>query len=514
MKSDTKLQLEAWQEVARHPDLREALHGIALALAGHAPLARVLVRRIDLKRQHLETIALVALEPALVAPSATRTSCSPAELTQLLTWGRQGRVLSSRDAGAASLVARMVPEGVAGDLLAGPLSDEGSPAGLVLLTAPPGRTFERDHAELLAAILDPLSAALENHRRLRELERLRDAVEADRRALLDRLGRQDIVDSIVGAESGLRGAIERVDQVAPTDTPALILGEAGNGREAIARTIHMRSPRSGAPFVRVNCSSIPRELMAVELFGVEPDAAAVHESGRRGRIEPADGGTLFLDEVSALSPAAQTQLLKLLTEGSFARVGAQHRNSIDVRLVLATQYDLPALVAQGKFRHDLWEHISVFPIDLPPLRERPEDIPALAAHFAWRAGQRLGGAPLVVPPESLDLLLSYSWPGNVRELAAVIERAAVLGDGKRLEIEAAMGFAGLPRVAGASAADTFASLEAGIVRHIEAALRATHGRVDGPRGAAALLGVNPNTLRSRMRRMGIDWKRFRARGGE
>jgi len=508
------LQLKAWQEVARHPDLREALRGIALAFAEHAPLALALVRRIDLKRQHLETIAVVALDPGFVPPSATRSPRSPADLTHLLTWGRQDRVLSSRDPEAASLLARLVPDGVAGDLLAGPLSDEGSPAGLVLLAAAPGRTLGPDHAELLAATLEPLSAALENHRRLRELERLRDAVEADRRALLDRLGRQDIVDSIVGAESGLRGAIERVDQVAPADTPALILGEAGNGREAIARTIHMRSPRASAPFVRVNCSSIPRELMSAELFGVEADALAGHESGRRGRIERADGGTLFLDEVSALSPASQTQLLRLLIEGSFARAGAQHRNSIDVRLVLATQHDLPALVAQGKFRQDLWEHISVFPIHLPPLRERPEDIPALAAHFAWRAGQRLGGAPLVVPPESLDLLLSYSWPGNVRELAAVIERAAVLGDGKRLEIEAAMGFAGLPRAAGPSAADTFASLEAGIARHIEAALRATHGRIEGPRGAAALLGINPNTLRSRMRRMGIDWRRFRARGAE
>jgi transcriptional regulator with GAF, ATPase, and Fis domain len=512
MQSIESLQLKAWQEVARHADLREALRGVALALAERAPLALALVRRIDLKRQRLETIAVVALNPDFVPPTATRTSCSPSDLTRLLTWGRQGRVLSSRDAEAASLLELIVPEGVTGDLLAGPLNDEGSPAGLLLLAAAPGCTLRGDDAELLTAILDPLTAALENHRRMRELERLRDAVEADRSALLDRLGRQDIVDSIVGAESGLRGAIERIDQVAPTDTPALILGEAGNGREAIARTIHTRSLRADAPFVRVNCSSIPRELMSAELFGVEPGALSGHESGRRGRIERADGGTLFLDEVSALSAPAQTQLLKLLTEGSFARVGAQHRSSIDVRLVLATQHDLPALVAQGKFRQDLWEHISVFPIHLPPLRERPEDIPALAAHFAWRAGQRLGGAPLVTPPESINLLLSYSWPGNVRELATVIERAAVLGDGKRLEIEAAMGFAGLPRPTGASPADTFASLEAGIARHIEAALRGTHGRIEGPRGAAALLGVNPNTLRSRMRRMGIDWRQFRGLG--
>jgi DNA-binding NtrC family response regulator len=184
---------------------------------------------------------------------------------------------------------------------------------------------------------------------------------------------------------------------------------------------------------------------------------------------------------------------------------------VDVRVICASNMDLREAIRRGRFLVDLFYRLNDFSVQLPPLRERPEDIPALAAHFAWRAGKRLGGAPLVPPPEAIDLLLSYSWPGNVRELAAVIERAAILGDGKRLEIEAAMGFAGLPRASGASLSDTFAGLEAAIVRHIEAALRATRGRIEGPRGAAALLGVNPNTLRSRMRRMGIERKRFRER---
>jgi transcriptional regulator with GAF, ATPase, and Fis domain len=450
----------------------------------------------------------------VTSPAPTpRTACTASDLTRLLVWVRQGRVIRARDAGAEDirLMDLLRPAGVAGDALAGPLSAGETEFGALVFVAAPGRNFGPRDAELLGALLPAFGVALANHARWRELERLRDAVEADRLALLDRLGRQDIVDSIVGAETGLRPAIERVDEVAPTDAPVLILGEAGNGREAIARTVHNRSPRAALPFVRINCSGIPRELVPVELFGAAPGAPAGAESTRRGRVERADGGTLFLDEVSVLPPAVQAQLVTLLTEGAFTRPGARHRTPIDVRLVCATQHDLAALVEQGRFRRDLWERISAFPIHLPPLRERPEDIPALAAHFAWRAGKRLGGAPLVPPPEAIDLLLSYSWPGNVRELAAVIERAAILGDGKRLEIEAAMGFAGLPRASGASLSDTFAGLEAAIVRHIEAALRATHGRIEGPRGAAVLLGVNPNTLRSRMRRMGIERKRFRER---
>jgi hydrogenase-4 transcriptional activator len=502
---DDNLQLQVWQEVARHPDLRDVLPIVARELASRMEISHALVRRVDLKRSCLDTIVVAAVRTGPDLPGPARAECSTAGLTRLLTWGRRGRILSPRDddSGPLDLI---LPAGIVGDALAGPLGDGDSLTGILLLLAPPGRLFHAVDRETLASILEALGVALTNHQRLRELERLRDAVEADRGALLERLGRQDIVDSIVGAETGLRPAIERVDAVAPTETPVLILGEAGNGREAIARTIHARSPRAAGPFVRINCSSIPRELMLIELFGVEPGAVSDHESGRRGRIERADGGTLFLDEVSALPLVVQAHLLKLMVEGSFARLGAPQRSAIDVRLVLATQHDLPALVSQGKFRADLWERISVFPIQLPPLRERPEDIPALAAHFAWRAGQRLGGAPLLPPPEAIDLLLSYSWPGNVRELAAVIERAAVLGDGKRLEIEAAMGFAGLPR-----GADTFAHLEAGIARHIEAALRATRGRIEGPRGAAALLGINPNTLRSKMRRMEIDWRSFRGR---
>jgi transcriptional regulator with GAF, ATPase, and Fis domain len=228
---------------------------------------------------------------------------------------------------------------------------------------------------------------------------------------------------------------------------------------------------------------------------------------------------LFLDEVGELPPQAQVRLLRILQDGSFERVGGQRTLHVDVRIVAATHRDLRAMVAEGSFREDLWYRIAVFPIELPPLRERPEDVPALANHFALRAATRFGTPPRIPTPEDLELLVDYPWPGNVRELAAVIERAVILGNGERLEVAKALGVAALPERAAARrapeprvAADAavFPTLDQAMARHIEAALARSHGRIEGPRGAAALLDINPHTLRARMRKLGVDWRRFRA----
>ena len=342
--------------------------------------------------------------------------------------------------------------------------------------------------------------------------------------LLSRLDRQDITDTVVGEQTGLKDVMDRVDQVASSDVPVLILGETGSGKEVIARAIHARSKRIAGPILRVNCGAIPPELIDSELFGHERGSFTGAAGMRKGWFECADGGTLFLDEIGELPLAAQVRMLRILQDGSFERVGGQSQLTADVRIVAATHADLHAMVAQRRFREDLWYRISVFPIHLPSLRQRQADIPVFAAHLAARSGKRLGGHELVPTAQDMALLQAYSWPGNVRELAAVIERAAILGGGRRLEIARALGLAvsavetttsppqSPPPVDGLSqhqGGAPFSSLNDQTIQHIEAALTRSHGRVSGPFGAARLLGINPDTLRSRMRKMGIDLKRFR-----
>jgi len=401
---------------------------------------------------------------------------------------------------------------VRGDVLVLPLVDGDELIGCAVAVG--GRGELQPHARRWAQLREPLTAALRAEQRRQEIERYRSALEADRQALLTRLDRQEISEAVVGARGGLRTVVDRVLQVAGTDVPVLLLGETGTGKEVIAREIHRHSPRAGGPVVRVNCGAIAPGLIDSELFGHERGSFTGAVSERAGWFERADGGTLFLDEIGELPVEAQVRLLRVLQDGTFERVGGRRTRTVDVRIVAATNRDLHAMVQAGTFREDLWYRVSVFPIRLPPLRERRDDIPALAEHFARRAGKRLGGAPLVPTPADIQLLVDYPWPGNVRELAAVIERAAILGGGHRLEIGAALGVPTLgpatqPDGRSSPAEPRLATLDQAMVRHIEAALHATGGRIEGDGGAAALLGVNPHTLRARMRKLGIDWQRFR-----
>jgi transcriptional regulator with GAF, ATPase, and Fis domain len=520
-----ELLLDIWREACRHIEISRSTAAVAGFLAAHIPIERILVRRIDPQRNCLETVAVGPLAAGQEIRDA-RSECRPGQMEATLCWCRAGDVFHGSSSGpdgrgeADSLPAAILPEPVRCDVLAGPLALRDDRFGVLLLLARPPERFEPRHVELMRVLLEPFATALENDRHEAEMAALREAAEADKRSLLKRLGRDKLGDTIVGIGSGLRAVMERVELVSKSDVPVLIFGETGSGKEVVARAIHNGSPRGQRPFIRVNCGAIPHELIDSQLFGHEKGAFTGATETRQGWFERADGGTLLLDELAELPLAAQVRLLRILQDGWLDRVGGQRPISVDVRIVAATHRDLPAMVAAGQFREDLWYRLAVFPIVIPPLRERREDIPELARHFARRAATRFGLYPAEPTAADLDLLTAYVWPGNVRELATVIDRAAILGDGKQLEVAKSLGVPtglsapsppgiGGPLPARPMPAEEIVPLDDVIRRHIESALAATDGRIEGPRGAAKLLKINPHTLRGRMRKLKIDWKEFR-----
>lgn len=509
--------LTVWREACKRLDIGQSVEQIARLLAPKLPADVLVLRRLDAAHTRVETVTVGVCRRAPVLGRA-RTACGAEEFGQLLEWCRAGRLLRGR--GGESLLRMMAPANPDIDWLAGPLMCDAAPLGVMLLAATAGRSFTPQDEALVQSLLEPLSVALGNASAYNDLARHQEAMEADNRALLSRLDRDTLAEPLVGADAGLRQVMERAAQVAPTDAPVLLLGETGTGKEVLARAIHSRSQRASNPIVRVNCGALPPGLIDSELFGHERGSFTGAINVRRGWFERADGGTLFLDEIAELPLDAQVRLLRILQDGTFERVGGHKTLTVDVRIVAATHRNLQEMVISGTFRDDLWYRISVFPIHLPPLRDRVEDIPTLAAHFSWRAGKRLGGTPLSPSPADVALLASYPWPGNVRELASVIERAAILGGGRELKVAAALGNPG-PGAASATrdvfarpsalATTAGARLDDVMVQHIEGALSATRGRIEGPYGAAARLGINPHTLRARMRKLEIDWRQFRSR---
>jgi hydrogenase-4 transcriptional activator len=504
-----------WREACLNLDIAEFTPHAAAVLMESMPLTLLLVRR--LKRDGA-TVVTVGSGPAAAARDfqGGRVALDVGEVTAFRTW------LADVDhpvvLGAGPIhpgLACVIPAELPGVAVALPLQGEHGAQGVVILCFLPGTRIGTSLQARCADLREPFAAALENDRHLRELQALRRSAEADRQSLLVRLGRDQLVETVVGAETGLRGVMQRVEMVAGSDLPVLLLGETGAGKEVIARAVHMRSRRAQGPFTRVNCGAIPADLVDSELFGHEKGSFTGATSRRRGWFERSDRGTLLLDEIGELPKAAQVRLLRVLQDGLVSRVGGEEPVAVDVRVVAATHADLPAMVQRGEFREDLWYRLAVFPLVLPPLRERTEDIPAMVEMLVQRASRHFGLRPQPASAADLALLCGYAWPGNVRELGSVIDRAVILGDGKRLEVAKALGFntatarSPLPIEAAPVSAEAVVSLDAAVTRHIQAALAATGGRIEGPRGAAVLLAVNPHTLRARMRKLGIAWSTFR-----
>jgi hydrogenase-4 transcriptional activator len=522
MNMDDSLLLQIWKEVCRHLEIRESAANIALQLRETAGL-------IDLRLDRLTPTSLDTLFLSSDDHPRKVISLTSAHWSALSTWGEKQEIWQGRGGASHEILEPILYKQHDGWQTVGPLMVQDTLAGLLHLYW--SKSPQRPIAQLSQRLLEAFSAAMANDLRLSELKKLQATAEADRHSLLSRLGRQQLrEDEVVGAEQGLRVVMERVELVAGSDVPVLILGETGTGKEIISRAIHQRSNRSDGPFIRVNCGAIPPELIDSQLFGHEKGSFTGASDMHQGWFERADGGTLFLDEIGELPLAAQVRLLRVLQDHQFERVGGKKPIHIDVRIIAATHRDLSNMVKTRTFREDLWYRINVFPIMLPRLRDRLIDIPALAKHFAQRASARFGLPSVDPSPTDILALTQYSWPGNIRELGAVMDRAVILGNGRTLEIVKALGLSQqaaystydsneptfyevIPETPSVRIQPTFSgvilSLDEAMKQHIEQALAATRGKIEGSKGAAKLLGINPHTLRARMRKLQIDWDRFR-----
>ncbi len=366
--------------------------------------------------------------------------------------------------------------------------------------------FTPDEVQVIEDVAGPVTTAVANALAFEEIQKLRSQLEDENVALREEVAATAAVGGIIGASPGLREVLERVGRVAATDSTVLITGETGTGKELVARAIHTGSPRAKRALVKVNCAALPEGLIASELFGHEKGAFTGALERRRGRFELAAGGTIFLDEVGELPAPVQVALLRVLQEREFERVGGHETLRTDARVVAATNRDLEEAARDGRFRTDLLFRLNVFPIRVPPLRERSEDIPLLAEYFASQFGRKVGKAARTIAESAMAALSTYHWPGNIRELQNVVERAVILARGSVLDLTdfelPALGSESLPAARSGPEDER---------RQIENALTASRGRVSGPDGAATALGVPPSTLESRIRRLGINKHAFRRR---
>ena len=342
---------------------------------------------------------------------------------------------------------------------------------------------------------------------LGEIKTLKDQLYQENLVLKEEADRPSMFEEIVGFSEPLRRVLVQVAKVAPTDSTVLILGETGTGKELVSRAIHKRSHRSERPFIRVNCAAIPQSLVNAELFGHEKGAFTGATQRRFGRFEAADGGTLFLDEVGELPTETQIALLRVLQEREFERVGGNQTISVNVRLIAATNRDLTAAAAAGTFRRDLFYRLNVFPVVLPPLRDRTDDIALLVEYLIDRYGKKTGKWFSSIKKTTLEVFQAYDWPGNIRELQNVVERAAILCEGDIFSIDETWLKREIPQGSGPAVplVMTIADREREI---IEAALAKSGGRVAGPKGAAAKLGIPRQTLDSKIASLCIDKRRF------
>ena len=382
-----------------------------------------------------------------------------------------------------------------------PLATAQGVIGTLDLAAFAPAAFSEDHFALLARVAGQIAIAVSNAISYERIEQLNAQLAREKLYLEDEIRSEHLFEDIVGRSTALRRVLREVETVAPTDSTVLIFGETGSGKELVARAIHQLSARRDQAFVKLNCAAIPTGLLESELFGHEKGAFTGAMAQRIGRFELANRGTVFLDEGGEIPLDLQPKLLRVLQEREFERLGSVRTLRTDARLIAATNRDLAALVEAQQYRQDLYYRLNVFPIHVPPLRERREDIPMLVRHFAQQFARRMKKTIEAIPSETMDILAAYDWPGNIRELQNLIERAVILSPGPTLEVPV---MALAPRVQPPVSARGQETLEETDRRHILKALESTNWVVGGANGAAARLGLKRSTLQFRMRKLGIN----------
>jgi formate hydrogenlyase transcriptional activator len=492
------------ETIVAHRDLQALLHDLAGRLREVVRFDHVVLVRHDAENNlmHRHVFDHAGPMPAEL-PSAFAVEETPAGLV-LQT--QQPLILSSLAEVARwpRYLERVLPLGPNSFCIL-PLTTARHRLGTLVFASKEQAAYDDADLDFLQRLAKQVAVAFENALAFDRIEELKEKLEKEKVYLEDEIRIANNFEEIVGASVTLRRVLKEVETVAPTDSTVLIHGETGTGKELIARALHQLSPSRQSTFVKLNCAAIPSGLLESELFGHEKGAFTGAIAQKVGRFELAHQGTLFLDEVGDIPLELQPKLLRVLQEQEFERLGSTRTIRVRVRLVAATNRDLPCMVRDGQFRRDLYYRLNVFPILLPPLRERPEDIPRLVRHFTQKFARRMGRHIETIPAEAMDALVRYAWPGNVRELENVIERAVILSPGKALQIPISDLQASATQTIPASDgnADGHVSLAEAEREHILRTLHDTDWVLGGPKGAAARLGMKRTTLQSKMKKLGI-----------
>jgi formate hydrogenlyase transcriptional activator len=502
-----RLLLEVNNAVVSHLNLDKLFPAVSECLrrvVQHDGSALVLVDETN--RRFRVQVLQFAKNESFIEEGNVASDCCAQPPSGIAITTRKPAVFSEKDledlCSKSPVAQRLVAEGVKA-FCSIPLLSHDRALGALNVGRQRSDAFSPEDIELLSEVAKQIAIAVENAQAYRELAELKDKLAKEKIYLEEEVRIEHNFGEIVGQSAALLKVLKEVETVAPTTSTVLIHGETGTGKELIARALHDLSPRRDRTFVKLNCAAIPTGLLESELFGHEKGAFTGAITQRIGRFELANGGTLFLDEVGDIPLELQPKLLRALQEQEFERLGSARTLRVDVRLVAATNRDLAQMVADGNFRNDLFYRLNVFPVLLPPLRERSEDIPLLVRHFTEQFAKRMSRRIESIPAEVMNALVRYPWPGNVREMQNVVERAVILSQNGRLRVDPAS----LSGTAATQELDT--KLNAREREAIGSALRASGGRVSGPNGAAQRLGLPHSTLEFRIKKLGIDKFQFR-----